>query len=74
MTSRTQPSFSIKSSHRLVNPDNEQETVSTQNYLYGTNINSVHNPKRGVVTDPKRKQGSDKGMCIRSTSAAEDYY
>lgn len=77
MTSRTQPSFSVKSSHRLVNPDNEPEQLTTQSFLYGnTNVTTVlTTPKGGVDTDPKRKEGSAKGMCIRTTSTGtEDYY
>ncbi len=70
--SRQQPSFTIKSSHRFVNPVQECDPDPIDYYSPITKP-EVHKPK--CHTDNVRKEGSQKGMVIRTTNTSvEDYY
>jgi len=72
MSSSQQPSFAIKSSHRLVNPPLED----TSNSYFDDNVTkSTSNLKGWTKTDSERKESSTKGMVIRTTNTSvEDFY
>jgi hypothetical protein len=71
-----QSSFSVKSSHRLVNPtpEPEPEPYPSTNYYYGEKVKQPVT-KGWTNSDSDRKEGSNKGMVIRTTNTSvEDYY
>jgi len=79
---RAQPSFAVRSTHRLVETGSEAESSAPTTTPYYYNDNS-HNSSRGfnapqkgyTDTDSMRRQGSAQGMSIRTTdSSAEDFY
>jgi len=74
--SRTQPSFSVKSSHRFVNPPVEPEPVPSTYYYSGSSTApKPAQPKGYTNTETDRKKGSKQGISIRTTNTAmEDFY
>ena len=75
--SRHQPSFTVKSTHRFVNPPIEDPTPTSSYYHSSTSSTkpAVQQPKGWTNTDTDRKEGSQKGMVIRTIdTSVEDYY
>lgn len=74
--STNQVSFTVKSSHKFVNPPSEESSVSIpSSYQYSNIINTQQRPKGWTNNDTIRKEGSSKGMAIRTTNTSvEDFY
>ena len=77
--STTQASFTVKSTHRFVNPS-AQETLAPPpppDYYYSPSSSSIKSqlPKSYTNIDTNRKEGSTEGMAIRVTNTSvEDFY
>jgi hypothetical protein len=77
--STQQASFTVKSSHRFVNPPVEETPApSPSSYYYSSSSTKsvqLQQPKGWTNTDTDRKEGSAKGMVIRTTNTSvEDFY
>ena len=70
------PSFSVKSSHRLVNQQPEMEESEEPVSYYSSNSRAPAKPTKGYVDhDNNNRKGSNKGMSIHTTDvSAEDFY
>jgi len=76
----SQSSFSIKSSHKFVNPSPvQQEDVEKEtSYFFTSNLSGKNIQKTmdsSITQDTERKEGSGSGLAIRATSSSlEDFY